>query len=66
VGYFLGGGTAYLLKQDWRDIVAIGVETGVQNTGLAILALRISLPEPESDLTTGMPFAVCLTVALLF
>ncbi len=55
-----------MLKQDWRDIVAIGVETGVQNTGLAILALRISLPEPESDLTTGMPFAVCLTVALLF
>ena len=53
VGYLLGGGTAWLLKQDLRDIIAISIETGVQNTGLAILALRFSLPAPESDLTTG-------------
>jgi len=52
-GYLCGGGTAWLLKQDWRDIVAIAVETGVQNTGLAIFALRFSLPQPEADLTTG-------------
>lgn len=53
LGYILGGGTAYLLRQNWRDVLAIGIETGVQNTGLAIFALRFSLPQPDSDLTTG-------------
>jgi len=53
LGYLLGGGVAFLLKQEWRDIIAIGVETGVQNTGLAIFALRFSLEQPEADLTTG-------------
>jgi len=54
LGYILGGGTAFLLRQDWRDVLAIGVETGVQNTGLAIFVLLFSLPQPDSDLTTGI------------
>ena len=56
LGYLLGGGTAWLLRQEARDILAIAIETGVQNTGLAILALRLSLPPPESDMTTGRSF----------
>lgn len=44
----------YLFKQNWKDVIAIAIETGVQNTGLAIFALRFSLPQPEADLTTGI------------
>ncbi|CAL8138116.1 unnamed protein product [Orchesella dallaii] len=65
VGYILGSGTALLLQQDWRDVLAIGVETGVQNTGLAIFALRFSLPQPDSDLTTVMPVAVAIMTPIL-
>lgn len=39
LGYILGGGTAWLLKQEWRDVIAIGIETGVQNTGLVIWSI---------------------------
>lgn len=65
LGYFLGGGSAWLLKQDWRDVLAIGIETGVQNTGLAIFALRFSLPQPEADLTTVLPVAVAMMTPIL-
>ncbi|ODM97448.1 Ileal sodium/bile acid cotransporter [Orchesella cincta] len=65
LGYILGGGTAFLLRQNWRDVLAIGIETGVQNTGLAIFALRFSLPQPDSDLTTVMPVAVAIMTPAL-
>ncbi|XP_021954809.1 ileal sodium/bile acid cotransporter isoform X3 [Folsomia candida] len=65
LGYILGGGTAWLLKQEWRDVIAIGIETGVQNTGLAIFALRFSLPQPEADLTTALPVAVAMMTPVL-
>ena len=52
----MGGGVAAALRQDWKDVIAIAVETGVQNTGLSIFALRVSLPQPEADLTTGIGY----------
>lgn len=60
LGYLLGGGLALLLRRDWEDIIAIAVETGVQNTGLSIFALRFSLGQPEADLTTVLPVAVAI------
>ncbi|CAG7721857.1 unnamed protein product [Allacma fusca] len=65
LGYILGGGFALALKQSWRDTVAIAIETGVQNTGLAIFALRFSMPQPEADLTTALPVAVAIMTPLL-
>jgi len=65
LGYLLGGGTAWLFKQDMRDVIAIAIETGVQNTGLAIFALRFSLPQPEADLTTVLPVAVAIMTPVL-
>lgn len=53
LGYILGAASAFICKQDWQDSLAIGIETGVQNTGLAIFVLRFSLGQPDSDLTTG-------------
>jgi len=65
LGYLLGGGLAWVCRQDPRDILAIAIETGVQNTGLAILALRLSLPAPESDLTTVLPVAVAIMTPVI-
>jgi Predicted Na+-dependent transporter len=48
-GYLL----ARLTRQSPADTLAISVETGIQNTGIAIFMLRFSLGQPEADMTTG-------------
>ena len=51
---FLGGGLAsWATGRSLEDAVAISIETGVQNTGVAIFMLKFSLPEPSSDLSIG-------------
>lgn len=53
LGYCSGYLVAKLLKQPAPDCLAIAVETGIQNTGIAIFLLRFALPQPEADLTTS-------------
>ena len=43
----------YLTHIGSQDVIAIAIETGIQNTGVAILLLRFSLPQPDADLTLG-------------
>ncbi|XP_035712992.1 ileal sodium/bile acid cotransporter [Folsomia candida] len=65
LGYLVGGGLAVILRREWGDVIAIAIETGVQNTGLSIFALRFSLPQPEADLTTVLPVAVAIMTPLV-
>lgn len=59
---FLGGLIlARLCKQPCPDVLAIAIETGVQNTGIAIFMLSFSLGQPEADLTTGI-ILCCITI----
>lgn len=60
LGYLAGfiGGKA--LKQPPGDVLAIAIETGIQNTGISIFLLRFTLPQPEGDLTTVVPVAVAI------
>ena len=60
LGYGFGGVTAVLLRQSWQDALAIAVETGLQNTGIAVLILRITLDQPDADINTVIPIAVAL------
>jgi sodium/bile acid cotransporter 3/5 len=53
LGYIFGWVAAHVLKQAPSDALAISIETGIQNTGIAIFLLRFSLEQPEADLTTG-------------
>lgn len=53
LGYLLAYGLAKLFKRSSTDSLTIAVETGIQNTGIAIFLLRVALPQPEADLTTG-------------
>ncbi|KAL1395634.1 hypothetical protein pipiens_011103 [Culex pipiens pipiens] len=60
IGYIFG----YLASKGARlptaDSLAISVETGIQNTGIAIFLLRFSLPQPEADLTTVVPVSAAI------
>nr|CAD7429734.1 unnamed protein product [Timema monikensis] len=51
-------------KQPPEDVLAISIETGIQNTGISIFLLRFSLGQPEADLTTVVPVAVAIMTPL--
>ncbi|XP_055389850.1 ileal sodium/bile acid cotransporter-like [Condylostylus longicornis] len=58
--YCLSWCVAKLLKQNDIDCLAIAIEAGIQNTGIAIFMLRFSLGQPEADLTTVIPVSVAI------
>lgn len=60
IGYLSAYLLAKLLRQPDPDCLAIAIETGIQNTGIAIFLLRFALPQPEADLTTVAPVAVAI------
>lgn len=60
LGYGAGYVLARLLRQNHPDSLAISIETGIQNTGIAIFLLRYALPQPEADLTTVVPVSVAI------
>lgn len=59
-GYFAGWLTAVIFRQEYENRLAIAVEGGIQNTGIAIFILRFALSQPEADLTTVLPVAVAI------
>lgn len=44
-------------RQNSTDSLTIAIETGIQNTGIAIFLLK-TLPQPQADLTIVIPVAV--------
>ncbi|XP_075158874.1 ileal sodium/bile acid cotransporter [Haematobia irritans] len=59
LGYLFAWGLAKTLNQNSADALTIAIETGIQNTGIAIFLLR-SLPQPQADLTTVVPVSVAI------
>ncbi|GLH03808.1 Uncharacterized protein GBIM_09651, partial [Gryllus bimaculatus] len=64
LGFVFGGLLGHVFRQPPMDILAIAIETGIQNTGIAIFMLRFSLKQPEADLTTVVPVAVAIMTPL--
>ena len=60
IGYAFGGAAAAIMRQSWSDALTIAVETGIQNTGIAIFILRVTLEQPEADINTVVPVAVAI------
>ncbi|XP_038219705.1 sodium/bile acid cotransporter-like isoform X3 [Zerene cesonia] len=60
LGYVAGYLVAVACRQNHPDALAISIETGIQNTGIAIFLLRYALPQPEADLTTVVPVSVAI------
>ncbi|XP_076470667.1 ileal sodium/bile acid cotransporter-like [Babylonia areolata] len=55
VGFVLGGLVAAAFRMPRRHVLTIAVETGIQNTGIAIVLLLLSLHHPESDVSIVAP-----------
>lgn len=60
LGYFVGWLGAVICRREYEDRLAIAVEAGIQNTGIAIFVLKSALSQPEADLTTVLPVAVAI------
>ncbi|XP_018341223.1 PREDICTED: ileal sodium/bile acid cotransporter-like isoform X1 [Trachymyrmex septentrionalis] len=60
LGFTFGFIIAYICKQPQADIRAIAIETGIQNTGVAIFLLRFTLKPPADDLTTVVPVSAAI------
>ena len=64
LGYGFGALACVVFRQPWKDAVAVAIETGIQNTGIAIFVLRLMLPQPEADINTIAPVAVAMASPL--
>ncbi|CAI6371345.1 unnamed protein product [Macrosiphum euphorbiae] len=59
-GYLIGLLTSIVARLPTPDIISMTVESGIQNTGIAIFMLKFSLGQPAADITTVLPVAVAL------
>ncbi|XP_061393479.1 hepatic sodium/bile acid cotransporter-like [Musca vetustissima] len=57
IGYLIGYLMAIVCRQSPRDALTIAIETGIQNTGIAIFMLNFTLPQPQADMTSAVPVA---------
>ena len=61
LGFLFGLLSAFIFRFSKKDIIAISIETGVQNTGISIFLIYFSLSSPGKDLA----FIVPITASLL-
>ncbi|XP_076470033.1 uncharacterized protein LOC143300318 [Babylonia areolata] len=54
-GFLIGGLVALVLRLPAKHVITIAIETGIQNTGVAMIVLLLSLDHPESDLSIVAP-----------
>lgn len=67
LGFLVGAIFAALFKQKFEDLISIVVETGIQNTGIVFIIIRVALSSPERDFAMTIPIASsCITAAPLF
>lgn len=59
-GFLFGGLVALLTRQSWKRVRTIAIETGIQNTGIAIVLLKVSLPPPDNDIAIVPPIAAAI------
>lgn len=61
-GFLFGATMAWLFRLTSKQIIAVSLETAIQNGPLAIIILTFSLPEPSGDLAV-VPVVVLVTLA---
>ena len=50
LGYAFGAGAAKLFRQDTSQVIAISIETALQNFGIAFVVLHLTFDSPYSEL----------------
>lgn len=61
-GFLFGATMAWLFRLSSKQIIAVSLETAIQNGPLAIVILTFSLPEPSGDLAV-VPVVVLVSLA---
>ncbi|KAL3185208.1 hypothetical protein MRX96_031082 [Rhipicephalus microplus] len=64
VGFAVGALATRLAGLPWADVLAVSIETGVQNTGISIVLLGFSLPQPEADIASVVPVAASIVTPI--
>ncbi|KAL5103823.1 Ileal sodium/bile acid cotransporter [Taenia crassiceps] len=64
IGFFLAGFLAFICRRSRSEILTISIETGIHNSGIAILVLIYSMPQPEGDIGAVMPIVVSIFTPL--
>lgn len=64
-GFILGGVAGLVFRQPWKRVKTIAIETGLQNTGIPIVLLQVSLPKPDSDFAIVAPIASAIFTPIL-
>lgn len=66
LGFICGGILAHICGREWKHVKTIGIEAGIQNTGIAFMILLHSLPEPHATKATVVPMVVGLLTSAPF
>lgn len=57
IGYVLGGIISLIFRQPWERVKTISIETGMQNTGIAIILMIVAFPPPYGEIAAVAPIA---------
>ncbi|XP_013791772.1 ileal sodium/bile acid cotransporter-like [Limulus polyphemus] len=63
-GFLFGALATCFSGRPVEDVIAIAVETGIQNSGIAIVLLGFSLQQPDADLASVMPVAASIMMPI--
>ncbi len=66
LGFAFGCMAARLCRRPVEDVIAIAIETGIQNTGVSIFILWFTLDQPAGDLTGNVCFLNVATLGRVF
>ncbi len=67
IGFIAGGAVAALLRQPWYRVKTIAIETGIQNVGITMMIVKLTLPQPDADLSLVAPVVIltCTPIPLI-
>ncbi|CAM1320564.1 Uncharacterised protein g7518 [Pycnogonum litorale] len=63
-GFAVGFLTSFIFRFSKENIIAVTIETGIQNTGIAIVLLLLSLPDPDRDIAAVVPVAASIMMPI--
>ena len=68
LGYICGAGMALICCQERAQVIAISLETAIQNGGIAFVVLNLTFPSPYADIgcLPVIAFFMCSTGPIMF
>ena len=66
-GFIFGATFAWITRLNRAQIIAVSLETAMQNGNIAFVLLKMSLPKPYSDIAALTPISqIIMTMTILF